>query len=117
MSEQLKKCPFCGGKPTESHDKDGYLDTIGCVNCRFWLNSDEHFGVVNVWNTRSSPPAPKLEEIDIMIDEAIGALKCIRHEVNHGLKLSVRSQNLGYQALDKLMAFQQHGYSALAKGE
>lgn len=73
-------------------------------------------------NTRpQSPPQDKEGALEMMIDDAIGALKAIRHEVGNGLKLSVRSQNLGYQALDKLTAFQQHGYAALtpkpAEGE
>ncbi len=52
--------------------------------------------------------------LDMMIDDAIGALKAIREEVGNGLKLSVRSQNLGYQALDQLTAFKQHGIAALS---
>jgi len=47
--------------------------------------------------------------VDMMIDDTIGALKAIREEVGNGLRLSTRSQNLGYQALDQLMAFKQFG--------
>lgn len=55
--------------------------------------------------------------IDVIIDDAIGALKAIREEVGKGLKLSNRSQNLGYQALEKLLQYQQHGNAAFPNSQ
>jgi Lar family restriction alleviation protein len=59
MTEALKKCPFCGDKPTmikRSLGLDGYYFFVKCENCKAEINnprfSEEE--AVKDWNHRKS---------------------------------------------------------------
>ena len=91
-----------------------YVDEDGASGT-FWDSDKAIVDNITLMDTRATPDhgLDKAEALEMMIDDTIGALKAIREEVGAGLKLSHRSQNLGYQALDQLMAFKQHGLAAL----
>ena len=61
MSEELKRCPFCGGKAVIEHpivgeDKNGvlvfYIECLSC-ECGTKYKPDEQ-EAIKVWNTRTT---------------------------------------------------------------
>lgn len=60
MSEELKPCPFCGGKP-QLYKNDPYMDDrrhnrVHCKKCGVDGPHDTWFtleGVIKLWNTRA----------------------------------------------------------------
>lgn len=52
MTEQLKKCPFCGGKPNKMHEHNNInLDVIVWCECESMRDVD--YMRVSEWNTRA----------------------------------------------------------------
>lgn len=63
MSDELKPCPFCGGKPTFVHATsedigNGYvcrtLAVISCDHCMFDMAGETDEDAVVTWNARSA---------------------------------------------------------------
>jgi len=63
MSEELKSCPFCGGKAIV--DTDDKFAWVHCVNCdsgtagwrnRTLANKDSINTAIRIWNTRPEEP-------------------------------------------------------------
>lgn len=61
MSDELKPCPFCGGKPTFVHATsddigNGYvcrtLAVISCDHCMFDMTGETDEDAVVTWNAR-----------------------------------------------------------------
>lgn len=62
MSDELKPCPFCGGKPTFVHATsedigNGYvcrtLAVISCDHCMFDMTGETDEDAVVTWNARA----------------------------------------------------------------
>ena len=60
MSEQLKRCPFCGGKPRVNTNTGwGNAVVISCVGCgaeitEFGIETDTNLkNAINKWNRRA----------------------------------------------------------------
>jgi Lar family restriction alleviation protein len=72
MTEELKPCPFCGGKVTltERDPSEGYRYLIRCENCEgdfnnpekvvadFCFCSDDKEAIIKKWNTRVKDAEP-----------------------------------------------------------
>lgn len=58
MAEELKPCPFCGGKAIIEGFNDGFLDfhRITCVNCglEMTLCETSREYAISKWNTRKA---------------------------------------------------------------
>lgn len=66
MSEELKPCPFCGGKPQSRwyevpESSEGYWG-IDCCHA-FSHDADERCAA-EAWNTRALPRTPQQEEVE-----------------------------------------------------
>lgn len=57
MNDELRPCPFCGGKPEKMTSGDGFT-SIGCLRCNpFWgvmIQSASEFDAITAWNTRDA---------------------------------------------------------------
>lgn len=62
MSDELKRCPFCGGKPTFVHATsedigNGYvcrtLAVISCDHCMFDMTGETDEDAAAAWNSRA----------------------------------------------------------------
>lgn len=69
MSEELKPCPFCGGKPTFVHATsedigNGYvcrtLAVISCDHCMFDMTGETDEDAVVTWNARAERTCRKV---------------------------------------------------------
>ena len=72
MTEELKRCPFCGRKVTliERDPSEGYRYLIRCENCEgdfenpekvvadFCFCSDDKEAIIKKWNTRAEDAEP-----------------------------------------------------------
>jgi Lar family restriction alleviation protein len=59
MNEELKPCPFCGGKAqtqNENNYKVWYVICIRCESCTKFHSSEEK--AINTWNTRAETSIP-----------------------------------------------------------
>lgn len=57
MSEELKPCPFCGGKAIiERHGTTRQSMIYACTNCGCRLECGDIFRVGHSWNTRAPLP-------------------------------------------------------------
>lgn len=54
MSEELKPCPFCGGKATMSDDAPFQVE-CGACGCRSGMGCVSAAGAAHDWNTRPAP--------------------------------------------------------------
>ena len=81
MSEPLKPCPFCCGKPTMDDDRARRGTArqsciVVCTECGCRHESgDEYEMSGSSWNTRAEPPAPRMptqEEIAWAIHDGLG---------------------------------------------
>ena len=97
MSDELKRCPFCGGEAeawdyevgNDVHDPDtlGYLDTVsctmfavGCESCEIVVSRKTKDGAMTAWNARAERTCEMVELDDVSWDEyagvADGARRC-----------------------------------------
>lgn len=69
MSDELKPCPFCGGKPTFVHATsedigNGYvcrtLAVISCDHCMFDMTGETDEDAVVTWNARAEHTCRKV---------------------------------------------------------
>jgi Lar family restriction alleviation protein len=62
MSEELKPCPFCGGKITMTYNADG-MASAWCKSCNYHGPERNHSATAKqAWNTRVQPAAERTEE-------------------------------------------------------
>ena len=63
MTEELKPCPFCGGRAIVFHDGAHYADTgedagelwvVGCTKCDAMVGKDTVTEAIAAWNRRAS---------------------------------------------------------------
>lgn len=91
--EQLKPCPFCGGK-VDIHETDG-IWYVNCIDCPAML--DENYlaeaKAIDAWNKRATDGlVPKLvEALDIIangnVDKIVAGKRMRAHTVGfHGLR-------------------------------
>lgn len=62
MADELKPCPFCGGKPalcctrdeSDNFDRDYF---VTCDNCSIAIHEEYSSEAIAAWNTRDGCPA------------------------------------------------------------
>lgn len=57
MTEELKRCPFCGGtaEVCEAENDGALLQLVACMNCGVsTIASDDEAEVIAAWNRRAS---------------------------------------------------------------
>lgn len=92
--QELKPCPFCGGKA----DKDIYGNWIFCGDCGVGYDcGEDHKGAIKLWNTRpESIPISELEKL------SMDTWKAFQFAETASDKLMVASQH--FKDLQKLIA-------------
>ena len=76
MSEELKKCPFCGGEADLMTDElgDSNSGTVMCMSCFAVSNTHDNWrDAILAWNTRTEPKPPSAdvqEALDALLDMA-----------------------------------------------
>ena len=70
MSDELKPCPFCGGKGEIERMGTGRVSMIiACVECGCRLETGETFISKNCqWNTRATPTIEPIDGLEEAID-------------------------------------------------
>lgn len=74
MTDELKPCPFCGGRPNSWHHRSPF----GISNiCDVYCNRDDHNVVVTgnsleeaiaAWNTRHEPDLKSIDNLSLMAE-------------------------------------------------
>lgn len=83
MSEELKKCPFCGADPDISVQEDDTEDTyyvVACTNCNMaHSSSDDEDVAIRNWNDRpiEDAQAARIAELEAERDRMREALQVI----------------------------------------
>jgi Lar family restriction alleviation protein len=52
MTEELKPCPFCGGKVHDTLNDD-FVFHVSCINCRVAMWDDDEVSLYERWNRRA----------------------------------------------------------------
>ena len=80
MTEHLKPCPFCGGKPYLANVDMAGCAYVVCTDCRMQSDDGTQSRVVAAWNTRADLADPR---VLALVKAAQNA-----HELAHGLAFS-----------------------------
>lgn len=102
MSEELKPCPFCGGKPKlEKFRWTGIEYSIICTECGCrTFESNNYNAVIKAWNTRK--PVDKCVERMIKEKRMKSSRDVISHSIWHKA-ISIISEELHNENYDKLV--------------
>jgi Lar family restriction alleviation protein len=90
-ADELKPCPFCGGKAEldESEDEFG-MHSILCSSCGTMMVFGSIFEATTKWNTRTDAPEPKSnvqDFADTIKDDPAQIIKWAKREIEEYQKL------------------------------
>lgn len=72
--DELKPCPFCGGKPYLANVAMVGCTYVVCTDCRAQGDDASQEGAIAAWNRRSDPR-------DEVIARLVEAAKALRHDI------------------------------------
>lgn len=106
MSEDLKPCPFCGGKAQECDD--GCI--IECSICKIRTHPWESVSCVDDWNQRDEPLGNPDELIDSVFQRCQNQLTTIRNTTIPSEYYDTTSFRNGYcKALEWVLSLKREG--------
>lgn len=90
MTEELKPCPFCGGKEVKLF-KEGGIWVVECLQCLAKVGATAEDDVLDFWNSRSIEDKlhGKIGELEAENKKLIGALKAIKKILEEKRPLSI----------------------------
>ncbi len=84
MAEELKPCPFCGGKANYAEDDNRFFPyRIVCSKCRIGTQFEAKLGIaIDAWNTRATEANAKLieatQEFYTLIKQAVKVIHTLK---------------------------------------
>lgn len=77
-NENLKPCPFCGGKAELETNEDGSMLHVTCTVC--YARSDNHYAkhknyVIQDWNKRTQTDSPISDELRTALAKLLTAMR------------------------------------------
>ena len=83
MTEEVKSCPFCGGKEVKLF-KEGSVWVVECLQCLAKVGATAEADVLDFWNSRPIEDKlhGKIGELEEENKRLIGALKAIKKIVD-----------------------------------
>lgn len=75
MTQELKPCPFCGGRPMMMENEDG--DTqIFCESCFCGVQRKNDEKAITAWNRRTDDQQERIRQLEAERDSLLQRLQC-----------------------------------------